>query len=547
MKKYFKLLSIFVIAFIMVFAFAACGEKTEAPPPEEDTGTNEPFGITQRPNDLEDYEDLRPNREPFVDTAQPDTGELSDNIFEFESMNASGKSQGLDHLCNSKSFMFSPDFSGYIALEAFDGAVKYTLSITSDKEVRVPIFFRISNAYTGGSPISSAFSVTNNGHEVADLTAIVPTEGDPAEGAPGGYFNMVTVESEISLFEGTNRIAFTCNAGTNVDYVNIRTSAKLVNNTVSSWDIPEFSVKAEPTESSSGLLTVKCTHENCTEQSDKNLPNLQSECYDMEETEEGKVYSINIMGQKIIVATEKKTPVVSDDTGELQDNVFEFENAMIVGRSQNVEHVCAGDSVVFCSDFSGNVCVENIGSGTSFTFVIESDKTVRVPFIFGTNNSYFGNQPLSEAVAITNNGESNVVDLTGIVPENGKTPDLGGISGYFNMVEVPGNIVLYEGENVISVVTKGSINIDYFNIRTSAQLIDKTLPTWTSENVSFEVTGAPTESAKGTMIVSCLIDGCGKYRTADLPVLSYECYTAEADGYYVEFMGRKIKVAELSV
>lgn len=547
MKKLLQKILLIAISLVMVFSFAACGDGSSSSEGDKPGGDGE-FGITQRPNDLDEYEDLRPDRAPFEDNAQPDTGELTDHIYEFEEMNSAGSSRDKDHLCNAKSFVFSPDFSGNVALENIDAGVSFTLTLESDKEVRVPMLIGMNNM---GNTLGEVLAITNNGHAVADSSAVIPSEGTPAEGAPGGYFNMVTVESAISLVEGTNRITFKLtSAGVNFDYVNIRTSAKLVNNTVPAWPVPSCSVVAEPGEKASGTVRVGCTAAGCTDTADRYLPALTHECYTVTEEDDAKVYSLEIMGKSFVAATVKESqmPAFPEDGGTLTDHFFQFENAAISGSSQNADHFCAADSAVFSFSFGGGFCLENTGGGTTFSFTVVSDKNICVPFVLRMGISYAAGKPLGESLIIKNNGDNNMADVSAKVPEVGDPSEVGDISGYFTMANASGKINLVQGENKIEITTRGAgMNLDYFNIRTSASLTDETEPYWHEGFMpAFKVTKAPTATEKGEMEVICPVEGCAKgKRTYDyLPELGSEGYIVENGAYYVELFGQKIKVAD---
>lgn len=542
MKKTLKYLISFLMAVVMVLPLAACGGGNGGGSDEPPVG-GEPFGITQRPdNDLEDYADLRPDRKPFVDNAQPDEGVLTDHIYEFEEMNSAGSSRDKDHLCNAKSFVTSPDFSGFIALENIDAGVSFTLTLESDKAVRVPMLVGMNN---NGKTLGEVMAITNNGRAVADTSAVVPSESKPALGAPSGYFNMVTVESAISLVEGMNRITFKLtSAGTNFDYVNIKTSANLVNHTVPAWPVPDFTVTREPSKNSAGAVKLDCSHDGCEDFVERYLPNLKHECYDVAEEGDTKTYSLTVLEKAFTVATVKETamPEYPEDDGELKDNIFEFENAAITGGSQDVaDHFCASNSIMVGGGFGGNICVENLRQNT-LTFVIESDKSVCVPFVVRLSGDE--GAAIENYLTIKNVTDNSAGDVSGLFSDV-EYPECS-FDVYFPMRTATGKINLVKGENIIEI-TRLNGNLDYINIRTSANLTDKTQSYWnTDHKPEFEVVKAPTASERGSISISCPTDGCTKgNKTVDLPALGNKCYIIENNAYYIILFGQKIKVCDV--
>lgn len=403
MKTRKNKLSLLAISAFALLSLASCTSsnpqvKLNEEPKESENLEKEEFGITQRENDLDDYEDLRPDREGYVDNTEPDTGTLVDHIFEFEEMGASGASRNKDHMCSAVSYVTSPEFSGNIAVECVDVGNSFSLILESDKAVKVPMIIGLNNNETPGGQLGSILNITNNGKPVFDKTAVVPAEGDPAEGAPQGYFDMVDVESTLSLVEGVNRINFRLTKNQiNLDYVNLKTSATIIDKTVSAWDVPSYDVTQSPTENQGGTLKitcVKCGHANVS----RYLPPLTSKIYTVEDEGEFiKNYYVELTGQKVKAATIDSNPenIFPDDKGELVDHIYEFENAEITGPSQEEDHFCAGKSLAFSLDFSGNFCVEAIEKGTKFTFTINSSERVKAPFDLRMSCQYSGTTSLS--------------------------------------------------------------------------------------------------------------------------------------------------------
>lgn len=240
------------------------------------------------------------------------------------------------------------------------------------------------------------------------------------------------------------------------------------------------------------------------------------------------------------------------DTGELVDYVYEFEKAEINGVSQQEEHFCGAKSLVFSLGFSNNVCVEAIGKDTTFSFTIESEAQKKVPFGFGLSANSTVNNAIGKYFTIKNNGDETMADTTGIVPWTDVTPDVGGISMYFNMVEATGTINLVKGINKIEITTKEvGMNIDYFKIKSSTPLIDKTVSYFSDANLpTAKVTKEATYWNKAKLEINCaknVNDKC--HRTFDyLPSLKTNGYITEQEGditkYYVEMFGQKLFVGQ---
>ncbi len=195
-------------------------------------------------------------------------------------------------------------------------------------------------------------------------------------------------------------------------------------------------------------------------------------------------------------------------------------------------------------------CLEATGTDTKYTFMIESDKALVVPFEIGMGQTGTAGAELGTVLSMTNNGRRDLVDLTDPLPSQSDQADMGGISVYFNMVTATGKIQLTQGVNVIEI-TKSGGNVDYLNIMTSATLTDKTVPYWCGDHMlEFEVVTAPTKTTRGELKVTCPDEGCTKgerlYDHGSLPELTNDCYTVEDDGYYIELFVQMIKVAELT-
>ncbi len=138
--------------------------------------------------------------------------------------------------------------------------------------------------------------------------------------------------------------------------------------------------------------------------------------------------------------------------------------------------------------------------------------------------------------------------VNNILAAKGKTAADGAGATYFTIASASGTINLDEGINVIEI-TKSGGNPDYLNIRTSATLVDNTVPFWSGEYVpSFEVSTGPTGTSRGELTVFCPDADCSKggsrvFNYGSLPELGDDCYIYQNGAYYIELFGQLIQVA----
>lgn len=497
----------------------------------------------------------------YKDHYDLDTGELVDYIYEFEKSQITGNSQQEEHFCGAKSLVFSLGFSDNICVEAISKGATFTFVIESETQKKVPFGFGLSANSTVNNPIGKYFTIKNNGDDtMVDTTGNIPwTDVTPDVGGISQYFNMVEATGTINLVKGLNTIEITANdVGLNIDYFKLKSSTPLIDKTVpyfSDINLPKLKVSQPATYWDKGKLEIDCAktiNDNCHRVFDY-LPSLRTEGYIVETQGNTKKYYIEVFGQKLLVG---ETLVYSEqdypkDTGVIKDNKFEFENASIDGHTQDVKtHFCAGNSFVINPGFSGNLCLECTGEGTTFTFDVESDKQVTSEFELHVTKDYAGNRPGYEPFRFANNGQDILFDLSRVTEKDGPAPNIGWMSQYFHMVKITGTVSLVKGLNKLSFTTKCTgLNIDYFNIKTSANLIDKTIPYFNAENSpSFEVVTAPTKDAQGSIQVTCNEDpSCPKKtRKCDfLPTLNDKDYIVKSDGYYLSIIGQEIKIANL--
>lgn len=230
--------------------------------------------------------------------------------------------------------------------------------------------------------------------------------------------------------------------------------------------------------------------------------------------------------------TVKWVDTAVEDTGEKTPNVFEFEGAEFNGTSKDETYKCVGKSYAFSADMSGNIGLKNIPAGSKFLFTFNSDKNVRVPVKFVFANNYKEGKKLGDVFGVTVNGYG-AADLSATVPSEGNVAD--GLSQYyFKMVEVGGMISLEKGENVVEVTIKmDNVNPDRMTIETSATLGGYTPQYWATDFA--EVTKVPTETEKGSILISCPNNTASHSVSYALPVLGSDCYTlsgSEGDKTY---------------
>ena len=314
MKKWKALTLIFAVllSVILCFAAAACSQDE----PEKDPGET-PSGSwldnMNRDNDFLEDDNRRPGRLPFVDNTPEDTGEPSPYRFEAEAARIIGSSNNVDHFCTGSSIEFSPSFSGYISLVNL-GSARLRFTFTSDKAVRSTFIFRMASRVSEGKGTSLAdyVNITVNDNPVVDLSASFdPDSGEPAEGSSETYFTMVTVESKISLAEGSNTLNITPTSVNylNLDYIEIRTSATISDTTQSTITDPAsfVNVTTAPTADAVGEIAFDChAVSGSTEcgkdvQRARELPVLTDEIYDYTESDKGVRYGIEMFGEDIPV------------------------------------------------------------------------------------------------------------------------------------------------------------------------------------------------------------------------------------------------------
>lgn len=238
----------------------------------------------------------------WVDTAVEDTGEKTPNVFEFEGAEFNGTSKDETYKCVGKSYAFSADLSGNIGLKNIPAGSKFSFTFNSDKNVRVPVKFVFANNYKVGKKLGDVFGVTVNGYGAADLSAVVPSEGNVADGLSEYYFKMVEVGGMISLEKGENIIEVTIKTdNVNPDRMTIETSATLGGYTPQYWATDFAEVTKVPTEKDKGSILISCPNNTASHSVSYALPVLGSDCYTLSGSEGDKTYTLTLAGQTIIV------------------------------------------------------------------------------------------------------------------------------------------------------------------------------------------------------------------------------------------------------
>ena len=316
-----------LLAFCLLLPLGACnpGSTAETPPPDGGVSGNGDNMVME--NDFVDDGIFRRFEWGDFDVVEDvdleeDTGELISYTFEAENMRFDGVSknsaQSFSHACIAKSLQFSPGFSGNLCVKNFS-TVPLTLTITSDKDVNVPVEILVSNRIgsedddlLAGQSVNSYLTVSNTLEDgkrrnVLDSDVVFPDGGVKPEGC-NDFFNMVSVSFRLNLHEGKNILVFRgANEPVNFDAFIIHTSAQVSENeTPSSWfdDIEnQVQVPVSPSESRTGTITFDCTDEkdNQGSASFSTLPPLTSDVYE-HVTEEGEErYYLTLCGQKVNV------------------------------------------------------------------------------------------------------------------------------------------------------------------------------------------------------------------------------------------------------
>lgn len=230
---------------------------------------------------------------------------------------------------------------------------------------------------------------------------------------------------------------------------------------------------------------------------------------------------------------DSSTPVIDntpEDTGELKDHIFDAEAAQFNGVStasnSSLGGKCIAQSFFFDLSFSDSAIIRNVtNTNNKYIFEFDSDKAYKCKLEVAVASAYSGTawteRNLSAMYDITIN--DNPVDADVVVPAATEDQVKGG-NNYtcIQNVEVP--LTIKEGHNLLVMsVLSGVCNLDYINIKTSANITGFT-PNWWEDDTVVTI-DLPTVSEAGTINLACTEHS--KSNTFTLPAL------VEKSGYDV--------------
>ncbi len=246
---------------------------------------------------------------------------------------------------------------------------------------------------------------------------------------------------------------------------------------------------------------------------------------------------------------EDNTP---EDPGERVDHIFEAEAAQFNGVStssnSSMGGICRAQSYFFDVSFGGCIIIRNItNTSNKYIFEFESSAAYKCTMEVAVASAYTSGWVERELAAMYDIRVNDVTLDTDVVVPAGNADQVKGGNNYtcIQHVEVP--ITIKEGSNLIVMsVLAGVCNLDYINIKTSAELSGFTEKWWDDDTVT--TIDLPTETETGTINFACTEHG--KSNTFALPeladdkgyiengggsysfVLEGETYTMNADGTY---------------
>ena len=238
-------------------------------------------------------------------------------------------------------------------------------------------------------------------------------------------------------------------------------------------------------------------------------------------------------------------PISRVDEGEIVDHIFEFEDAIIDGDSANsgadYGHLCSNKSLYAYPGFSNGLVLRNIskkaatstseGNNPTLTFMFTSDKEYNVPIDISVASKYSSGWVLSTLGACFDSITINNRKLSySTIPIPAEKSEVSG-GNYYNMqlVTIP-SCRIFEGENtLVFTPATGYLNCDYFNIRTSAKIVQIDSDSLIDDvEEDIEVVTEPTSTSNGSLRITCHQPGCTYTDTCVLPRL------AEGNGYLIE-------------
>ena len=209
---------------------------------------------------------------------------------------------------------------------------------------------------------------------------------------------------------------------------------------------------------------------------------------------------------------DSSTPDVEDntpeDTGELKDHIFDAEAAQFNGVStasnSSLGGKCMAQSFFFDLSFSDSAIIRNItNTNNKYIYEFDSDTAYKCKMEVAVASAFDGSdwveRNLSAMYDITIN--DNPVDSDVVVPA-GKAEQVKGGNYYtcIQTVEVP--ITIKKGHNLLVMsVLSGVCNLDYINIKTSANITGFT-PKWWEDDTVVTI-DLPTTTEDGTIQLAC--------------------------------------------
>ncbi len=198
-----------------------------------------------------------------------------------------------------------------------------------------------------------------------------------------------------------------------------------------------------------------------------------------------------------------------EDTGTLVNHYFEAETADFIGTSTNgtssLGGKCIAKSHFFDLSFGGNIMIRNITSTSNkYIFQFKSDKAVKVKMEIAVASAYTSTweaRNLSAMFDIVVNDRQITEDV--VVPAGNKDQIRGGNNfTCIQNVEIP--VSLKEGDNLIIFnILAGVCNLDYINLKTSANITEYTEHHWEDPDTKITIKNLPTADKQGDIVFSC--------------------------------------------
>ena len=396
MKKLMSVLLCSLIALVMVFSFAACGEQNDPEDPIlPDVGGGEiadpTLGDIYDPNrpdyDFDyDYDYVRPEppETEIMTIPEPDPAYAAGSAtkvtrMEGENAQVSLKADFDDAWKNQLSdvnnlafdFRLSNKFCTRNLNDRWTPGTELTFNFKSDKSYSVKMKANISthenDVYTPSSNFSIRSQGTNSRGDViysyADLDEIsIPREETTILVSGGNanstYFHFYVIEFEAAIYEGDTQIIFEFNGGKgcNLDYIEIDTSAN-----ISGWDDEFYTdgdtanpengtmwyISEQPTDTAEGTFTATKYIDGAYRSYSYGLPALKDDEGNLTEG-----YTSSVVGGKTQYSFDFKNDVYTFVPGEaVQTTATLHENSLAKFAGGKTTLTKAVGEVVQASDF----------------------------------------------------------------------------------------------------------------------------------------------------------------------------------------------------